>query len=114
MVLCRIDGNAVQPGIESTFTPKIRQRPVGLDERLLSHIQGFAVIINIAPDQTDDLVLVLFYQQIKSALVTCLYSLYQFLVSSRLTLVRHNVSLDSTHLPRARCTPVIKEYVVQN
>lgn len=45
VVLRRIDGNAVQPGVERTVTAKIPKRTVCLDEGFLRHVLRFMGVV---------------------------------------------------------------------
>ncbi len=80
MILRRIDGDAVQPGVESAVTAKIGECAVGFDKSLLGNILSFMRVMHEPHDQPKDLVLVFHYQQIKRPLVTTLHSLNQLLV----------------------------------
>ena len=58
-VLGGVDGDAVQPGVESAVAAELRHGPIGLDECLLCHVFGVGRIAHIARHQLHDLVLVL-------------------------------------------------------
>jgi hypothetical protein len=77
MIFRRVDRNPVQPGIKRTVATKTGQRTIRLDKSFLGNIQCLVLIVYITADQTDDLVLVLFYQQIESTFVTSLNPLDQ-------------------------------------
>ncbi|EWG98506.1 hypothetical protein Q427_30215 [Halomonas sp. BC04] len=54
--------------------------PVRLDEGLLSHILHFTVILDVASDQPDDLVLILPYQQVERTRIALLGAFHELLV----------------------------------
>ena len=66
MVLRRVDGDAVQPCVESAVTAKIPECAIGLDEGLLSNILSFLGVVDESHDQTQNLVLILQHQKIES------------------------------------------------
>ncbi|MNM80051.1 hypothetical protein D3C81_920010 [compost metagenome] len=80
IVLCRVDGNAVQPGIKSTVAAKIPKRPVSLDESFLRHILGFMGVVYKTHDQPENLVLILQHQQIERSPVAALNALDKLLI----------------------------------
>jgi hypothetical protein len=80
MILRRVDGDAVKPGIEGTLTTKARQRPERLDERFLGHIFHVLWIPQVSPDQIQDLVLVPGEQQIERAAIPLLDASDKFFV----------------------------------
>ena len=80
MILRSVDGYPVKPGVESTVSPEVSQRPVGLDESLLSHVLSFLLVMHETHHQPQNPVLVLEYQQIKGTLVATLHALDQLLI----------------------------------
>ncbi len=80
MIFRRIDGDAVQPGIKSTVTAKIRKRAVGFDKGFLRNVLSLVRIMYEAHNQPKNLVLIFQNQQIKSPLVSPLHPLDQLLV----------------------------------
>ncbi len=80
MVLCRVDGDAIEPGVESTIATEVPERAIGFDESLLSDVLGFLGIVDETHDQTENLVLILEHQQIEGTLVAALYALDQLLI----------------------------------
>ncbi|CAM2158110.1 hypothetical protein PT2222_40108 [Paraburkholderia tropica] len=81
VVLRRIDGNTVQPRIESGFATKLRQCPVRLDKGVLGHVLDLRGVPHEARDQADDLAMVLGDQQFERGLVAFLHALDQHLVN---------------------------------
>src|SRR5690606_1031550 len=51
VILRRIDGDAVQPGVKGAVTPEISKRTIGLDERFLSNILSFMSVMHEPYDQ---------------------------------------------------------------
>jgi hypothetical protein len=80
MILRRVYGDPVQPGIEGAIATETRQCPVGLDEGLLSDIKGFMLILDVPVDELSNLVLVFTDETVESFLVTLLYAPDQFFV----------------------------------
>ncbi|MNJ63098.1 hypothetical protein D3C77_589720 [compost metagenome] len=80
VVLRRVDGDAVQPGIKRTVTAEIAKRTIGLDKGFLCYILGLVGVVNEPHDQPENLVLILQHQQIESSPVTALNALDKLLI----------------------------------
>jgi hypothetical protein len=72
VILGGIDRDLVDPSIELAVAAKGADRAVSANERLLGHVLAFAPVGDIARNHADELVLILAYQQIESALVSVL------------------------------------------
>jgi len=107
VILGRVDRNTVQPCIKRAVATKTGQRSISLYKSFLGNIQCLVLIVYITPDQSDDLVLLLFDQQVESTFVTSLNPLDQQLVSGCLTLVRHSVSLSHCDCFSCRCEEIM-------
>ena len=57
-VLRGVDGDSIQPGIESAIASKRLQGTVGLHERLLCNVLRLGCIVHVSHDQLQHLVLV--------------------------------------------------------
>jgi len=58
IVLCRVDRNAIEPGIKGALTPETRQRAIGFDECFLDDVVDLVVRAHVTTDESVDLVLV--------------------------------------------------------
>ena len=83
MILCRVDSDAIEPGVKGAVAAKTGQRAVGFDKRFLGDILHFIGIVHIAADQAHDLLLVLDHQQIEGAFIAGLNSLDKLFVCHR-------------------------------
>src|SRR5690554_3183276 len=97
MILRRIDGNAVHPRIESTFCAELAERPIGFDKSLLGNILHLGMILHVASDQTQNLVLIFFHQQIECSGIAFLCTLHQLLVGFPVT---HSCPPRRGHAPK--------------
>ena len=80
IVLGRIHGYTIQPGVKLAIATKTGQRPPCLDKGLLSDILHLILIAHITADQGKNSMLVLTHQQIKSALITFTGAFDQFFI----------------------------------
>ncbi|MNT18068.1 hypothetical protein D3C72_1532500 [compost metagenome] len=72
IILGRIDGDPVQPRVESRLPTKLGQGTVCLDKGILRHILDFGGVPDQARDQANDLPMVFGHQKFKGPLVALL------------------------------------------
>ncbi len=80
MVLRRVDGDAIKPGVESTVPAEVPERPISLDKSFLSDVLGFLGVVYETDDETEDLVLILEHEKIEGAFITTLHTLDELLI----------------------------------
>ena len=80
VVLGGVHGDPVQPRIELGIAAEIRHRAVGADEGFLGDVLAFAPVVDVAPDQAGDPMLVLAHQGIEGRAVAALHAPDQLLV----------------------------------
>ena len=65
MVLGRIHRDAIQPSVKCTVAAELGQRPISLDEGLLTQVFRLLGVRHEAADQRGDPVLIAQHQQVK-------------------------------------------------
>ena len=80
VVLRRIDGDAVDPGVKGAVAAELGQGPIGLQKRFLGNVEYLVRIMDVAGDELGQPMLVLQYQQIESLLVPLLYPCDKLLI----------------------------------
>ena len=74
MVLGSVHGDPVQPGIELGVAPETADRAIRADESVLGHVLTFTPVRDVAPDQRDDPMLILAYQDIERPALATLHT----------------------------------------
>ena len=85
MIFRGIGRYRVKPSVKSTFATKIGQCPIGADKRILRDVLRLGVIVHIARDDREHLVLILSDQRIECRLLASLNAPHQFKIGLCLT-----------------------------